>query len=566
MKKSKDNVARVMAMKAMDGSKTAPSLDDSAVALIVSGNSAAAYKTAMKMWFRRKLSSDWTATELTALCDEWYNLTRVGWDGWTIFNQPDVSAVSTGTRGGDNVGMVCVPSTDTVANQDDFAGLPLFAVVDCNWIVDPVTLEPVITAIDGVTDNFERDNPEKYVGVLQQTGYHWAAENDTTYTHGYCDGLKPYANIAPVPEAVRVDGTVRPWVIHGKYMSKTVGGKMSSCAGQIPTVNNSHNSLHTLSAKNGAQYSGGTTADLGWLILMAYIKYASLTLDGILQGCCGYDYQYPAAVSETGVRRVLLTTAQAANLAIGSSVIIGNYSGSKDRGAAAMYSITGNTGAVITKIETVTINGTQYGAVYVDTNNTFDTVANGADATGTTYISTYHWRSGSCDNVLSNDGSPTSCTNGKYPAKLQGIEYMVGGYEVLADIIQNMADGAYSPWIVRRSAQQATSITANYSNAGIALAQPTADSWLYPKKMEYKNGIFYPTLLGGSSSTYLRDGFYANKTGTTGIREYLAFGSLSYGSGFAGLSCVIGNYGLGLADWSFLARLSPNGNRGEFSA
>lgn len=535
----------------------------------VIGTTQQQYNAAMRAWFATNGAADATPAELTALCDRWYTITRTGWDGSTTFYQPDVSAASTGTRGGDNTGLTCTPSTDTVANRDDYAGLPLFACVDVNWIVDADTLEPIITAIDGITDGFVRDDPDIYVGVMQMAGYHWMTEDDTTYTHGYCDSLKPYANIAPLPESVRVDGTVRPWVVHSKYMSCTVNGKMTSCAGLIPTGFNSHNSVHTLAAQNGAQYSGGTTADDAWLKLMTYIKYASLTLDGILQGCCNYSYQYPVAVSETGVRRVLLTAAQAGNLVVGSSVIVGNYTNSADRGNAGMYSITGNGGAVITAIDTVDVDGTTYSAVYVDTPNTFDTAANGANTAGTTYISTWHWQSGSCDGVLGNDGSPISCTNGRYPARLQGIEYMSGGYEVYADTILNLyQDGDsyfYEPYIVRRSAQQANSVTENYIATGIKCAQPTSAGWQYIKRLGYSNGVMFPVDTGGSSSTYTRDAFYQNAN-TTGAREWLAFGSLFSGVGLAGLSFLYGHLGLGSAYWGILARLSPTGNRGEWAA
>lgn len=563
-----DAYARYLAQRALKGGGSGGSNSDVEKLIFAQlGGSAAQYRTVMRTWFAARGAKNATSAQLTALCDKWYTITRTGWDGATEFYQPDVSAVSTGTRRGDNAGMTCTPSTDTQANRDDYAGLPLFACIDCNWVVDAETLEPVITAIDGITDNFVRDDPEVYVGVLQMAGYRWTAENETTYTHGYCDTLKPYANIEPIPEAVRVDGTMRPWVVHSKYMSKTVNGKMTSCAGMAPTAFVSHNTLHTLSAQNGAQYSGGTTADDAWLKLMVYIKYASLTLDGVLQGCCSYNCQYPALVSETGVRRVLLQTTQAANVAVGSSVLIGNYATSTDRGQTAMRSIA--EGAIVTKIETVTIEGTAYGAVYVDTENTFDTAANGANTAGTTYISTWHWASGSCDDVLGNDGSPTNCTNGTRPAKLQGIEYMVGGYEVYADVIlKQYQEGDaywYEPYIVHLSAQQATSITTNYSAAGVKCAQPATAAWLYIRKLGYKSGVFFPVGTGGSSSTYTRDAFYENAA-TVSTREWLAFGDLSGGSGFAGLSCLSGYSVLGNGVWSSLARLSPNGNRGEWAA
>lgn len=533
---------------------------------------AATYKKQMRKWFVVNGARSATPEELTALCDEWYTITRDGWNGWTTFYQPDVSAVSTGEKGGDNANLSCTPSTDTVAGQDDYAGLPLFACVDCNWEVDAETLDPIITAIDGITDNFVRSDPKVYVGVLQMAGWHYWTDGADSYTHGYSAVRNvPFANVEPVPESVRVDGSVRPWVVHAKYMSHTTAeGKMSSCSGLIPTAFLSHNTLHTLSAKNGAQYSGTTTADDSWLRLMMLIKYASLTLDGIIQGCCNMNYQYYALVGEAGVKRILISTAQAANFEVGMSVLIGNYDGNADRGYSSMYSITGQAGALITGIETVTIDGTDYGAVYVDTEATFDTVANGSAVAGTTYISSFHWTTGKTDGVLGNDGSPVSNTSGKYPGKLQGIEFMNGGYEIIADVILSLYsddDGVfwYEPYIVLLRANQSTSISANYKATGLKCEQPAAGAWMYIIKLGYANGVFFPILVGGSSSTFTRDALYMNAE-AVGTRELLARGTLRRGVGAAGLSCVAGNTALSAAYWACLSRLSASGNRGEWAA
>lgn len=61
--------------------------------------------------------------------------------------------------------------------------------------------------------------------------------------------------------------------------------------------------------------------------------YALLTAKkGEDVGCNSYSYQYAAAVSESGVSRIILTADQANNLYVGSNVIIGNTEGNNDRG------------------------------------------------------------------------------------------------------------------------------------------------------------------------------------------------------------------------------------------
>ena len=324
------------------------------------------YRKVMKKWFDYKGVSGASVKKINELCDEWYEKTRPGWDGRTKFAQPSVTAVSTGTKEGDNANMVCVPSTDATAGQDDYAGNNLFAITRVNWVVDETTLDPIVTAIEGITEGFEADNPDKYVGIMQMTGYVYFVEDTNDYSIGYADTpVSSHTGIAPLEEAVRCDGTIRNFVLHSAYMSGINGEKMTACSGQRVSAWNSHNSLHTFSGKNGAQYSGGCTCDDAFLKIMTFIKYASLTLDNIMAGCNNYNGVYYAQVSETGVKRVIVPN----NTIIepGSVVEIGVYNGSSaDRGTAANYSISGSRGCKVLSVETVTINDTTYKAVYVD--------------------------------------------------------------------------------------------------------------------------------------------------------------------------------------------------------
>lgn len=559
--------------QALDGKADKSVIQDMLLAQL--DGTKATYDRIMKTWFDLYDAEHCTPEALTLLCENWYAITRKNWDGTVTFERPDVegtSQVSTGTRGGDNAALSCTPSTNAVAGQDDYAGLPLFACKDVNFIVDATSLDVVITAIDGITSGFERNNPDKYVGVMQATGWHYWTEDETTYTHGYMstyDENKP--NIAPLPEAVRVDGTVRQFVVHGKYMAGYgTGGKWTCCSGQLTETQVSHNNMHTAFRKNGAQYSGGTITDDAFLYLMTMIKYASLTLDGIMNGCLDYNLQYYVQVAETGVKRLILQ--ENSSLIVGSTVEIGTYNGSStDRNTAANYNISGRRGFKITAIETVIIDETSYKAVYVDAPDNFDTSTNGNAQAGTTIVSSYHWPTGSCDGVLGNDGSPGSNTNSKRPRKLQGIEFTVGGYEVYSDVILNIEKNednhsVYVPYVTNRSANQATSITANYKKGDPSPVCPASASWRYIKRRKYKDGVFMPSDVGGSSSTYNRDAFYMNADGTTGTREWLAFGSLSTGLGLGGLSCLFGHAAPSSAGWSLLGRLSPNGNRGEWTA
>lgn len=525
------------------------------------------YFSVMFKWFANKKADQATPAELTALVDEWYTLTRQAWNGYVDFSQPSLSDVATGTKGGDNADLTAAVSTNLVAGQDDYAGLPLFACVDCNFEVDPVTLEPVITAIAGITGGFERNNPEKMVGVLQQSGFVYKIETATVVRVGYTATFMPYAKIWPLAESVRPGNNgMRPWVVHAKYLNHTVDGKLTSYSGPIPTAYNiSHNSLHTLAAATGAGYSGMCYCDWTFLQLMFWIKYASLSADGILQGCLANNLTAEAAVSEVGVKRILIAASGAPAFEAGMGVLVGekNSNNQIDRGSASCYNISTNAGCKITAVEDVTIGSDAYKAIYVDVDDTFDTTA------GSTCISTFHWPNGSCDNVLGNDGSPSAPTGGKYPAKLQGIEYSVGGWEVLADAMADYyKDGDDYFMEVRtvdRVSNQSTSLTGDYKSFIERIVQPASSNYLFVKHMDMGNGMFAPDVFGGSSSTYYKDAWYI-LAATEGVREVYVFGALSNGTTSYGLSCASCHGGLASAYWSIVSRPSPNGNRGEWQA
>lgn len=510
------------------------------------------YKTTMKKWFTAHGAT--VMTDLTELCDKWYTLTRTGFYGGVRFNQPveGESMSSDGTRTGDCVGKTCVPSTETVAGQDDFAGIPLFAPVDCNVYLDE-TGKPHITAIDGIAGGFDRYNESRIVGVLQMTGWVKFVDDSSGWGIDYTDNIG-MPGFHPLPEAVDLDGTVRTWVVHGKY---GFGDNWSCCSGVKTKVwNVSHNTQLTgVHNQWGNRYCGGTSADDAFMKIMLWLKYAQLDSDRVMHGCNNYNYEYQPALAETGVERILLTTAQAANLVVGSAVVL---AASK----RAQSNVVDR--CKITKIENVEIDGTTYGAIYVDNGGvTFDT-------TTELWLSTIEWWTGSTDNVLGNDGGINPASD-KYPVKIQGIEYMVGCYEVMGDTILDVAeiDGVECQVakVCRDATKLATSVTANYITAGYGVPRPATAGWTWAKRMGFDSNlpeVLIPSVTGASSSTGTRDGFYEEAIGATGLREWLRFGCLNYGLTVAGLSCGLG--GLSGAYWNVGGRLSVTGNRGEFQA
>ena len=557
------------ALEALAGKSTG-TYDNLILALI--DGTAAGFKRALKTCLSvNGITRDSDATSITKQVTAFYDLLQDNyeWDGTTVFNDPDVASMSTGTRGGDNAGMVCTPSTVTTAGHDDFAGLPLFACVDCNWTIDATSLTPQITAIDGVCGKFVRDDPTKFVGVLQMTGYHYYTNpgeaSNKTYLEGYRigpDASRP--NCAPMPEAVNPDGSVRPWMIHGKYAAGLKDGKFTCCSGIAEEGQLSHNSCHTYASAVGTGYSSMCACDLGFLQLMTRIKYAALTLEDSMVFATYYWYRDVATVAETGVKRIIIAASSKNNYVVGSQIIVGTAAGN-DVQDAAMYSVSGQSGWTITDITDVTINGTAYAAIYVDAPSAFDTVAGNSDASKNTAIHTVRWKTGSTDDVKGNDGA-IDLKSGKYPIKLQGIEFGLGAYEIVGDTIlklyQDTADTTkywYEPYTVKKVANQSTGLTANYIASGTKFDQSIGEGYIKALKWG-KDGVLFPYATGGSSSTYTRDCFWHNSK-TVDTREWLALGSLDGGAD-AGLSCLDGDFWLGWAWWSNAGRLSPNGNRG----
>ena len=520
----------------------------------------AQYRRVMRAWFIANGCDD--LDDLSDLMQRWYEITRTGWTGGVHFDDASISDLSTGTRLGDNIGLSCTPSTDTVAGTDDYANIPLFIPTDVNWRYDDDG-ELVVTAIDGISDGFDRYTLGKHVGVAQMAGFRRIVVDSDGTTIMYSDSQQ--AGYSPLPEAVKLDGTLRSFVVHSKYLMGDDLGCYSGVAPRGWSV--SHNSCITLlREKWGTHYGAGTSADDAWMKLMWWLKYATWTMDGILDGCCDYNYQYTAAAAESGVERILIQPAQGANLIVGSTVIVGvaNVSGI-DRAYAEMWSIVNR--KKIKSIESVIVGGNTYAAINID---------NGGisfDVTTATYISTMPWYAGSCDRVLGNDGSPGAPAGGKYPCKLQGIEFRTGQYEVRGDtILEGYEEGLEKRMrgaVCRKASLYATSITANYRRANYYVLRPAASAWTFLTELGFDSAL--PELIiakttGGSSSTYMRDAWYLGNTAGTFTREWLACAYLANGVAGAGLSAANANFGLGDRHWYVGARLGATGNRGELAA
>lgn len=528
-------------------------------------------KTAFKIFAEVAAPYD----DLTSICNRFFDAAAKGeTQKYTSqFYKFSYNTSTLGTKLDDNAELTCVPSTNTVAGQDDYAELPLFACFDCNYTIDADTLEPVVHAIKDVYGSFDKAPTDSFVGVMQMTGWVRRTSDETTKKVEYV--ANKTAGFEPLPEAVRAkDNSVRSFVIHAKYAAGyNSGGLLSSVSGVQPATNRpsvaggtniSHNSQIALWQDNGQQYGGFSLCDIAFMQLMLEIKYAVLGNAQVMMGCRNYDKNtYKAAVSESGVTRILLTEAQGAYFVVGSCVSLGS---GNNRTKDECYDTCGIT--PIKSIENVNVNGTTYTAINLDAETTFDTSANA------TYIVTQPWRTGSTDAVLGNDGSPTSNTNRKEPFKIQGIEVMLGMYEIPGDTTcyetatSGDTIGEYTVYTNRRVANISS------GNSGVdpaivgTIAKSGADSWKNIAELNWEANRQENYMLGQTFGAGITNGYRAavnlDAESTAGWREWVAFGELGFND-LCGIACARLTYGLGAGDYRFGTRVcGTGGNRGVY--
>lgn len=500
---------------------------------------------------------------------QWFDLHRTGWHGGVTFPQFASSQSPLGTKTGDNADVVVQTSTATTKGRNDLADKPvtdlMFNGIEVNGYVDEDG-EPHITAVKG-SPEFSRDGSNGDVYMAFLTPFYKRIYNDMEDSWDFADhqldGMKPWDG------AVRQDGTYRSFYFVAKYPGVYNDENIvSSISGKKLIRDVSHNGQISMFAKKGTQYCGMTSTDVAWAQWMSDMKFANRNSGATMMGAMNsYYLQYPATVEESDVKRIIISKANAKNLLVGSFVSIGYgtaYNGivDLDRGRSNNPHKYADDVEIL-KIEDYDDNNS---AVYIDAPETFSTapVALTDSLTSKIYLSTMHWHTGSCDEVLGPDGSPTSCTSGKEPFVLSGVELGHGGYMVIADIIMS---GVYdsdadtysqTPYIVNdnRKITGSSKLTDDYVKLGIAVPD-TSGNWKYISKEGYDARYpfaQFPVEIAGSSTTGFCDGVHTGER-NTGLRECLWFGSLGNGAS-SGLRCLRLNSDLSWYGWNFCSRLS----------
>lgn len=472
--------------------------------------------------------------------ETYYALRRTGKVYQTKLWKYAANPTSAGEKLLDNAGLVFEPSTDTAEGQDDYADIPLFQWVHCNYVRDDDGVARPI-AIEGM-DSYKTSGAVD-VGAMQMSfWWNWDSTPDDHVLVTVSDTPHPELGLVPWPECVKADGTVLPWCIGSSYISgEASDGLLRSQPGLLPALFQSHNGMITNYQLKGPGYWGAGAVRNLWQILWIAIKGATKNSQSLFYGCANYNYQYVVAAATTGQTYVTLTEQQAENLIAGSCVCIGTgpeEGANLDRGQAYMRDIVSL--ARISKIE-----GTN---VFLD-HGAFDVPA-GA------YLSTMPWISGNTDAVRGHhDGSTTSNADGKYPYRVQGREYAIGAYTVASDTVaylleDNSRDVYVAPRGVPHSPTWAT-IQSTYTLAGNIPAYndgTATDYYIGDINVDVALGAWNPSSGSSSAAQGFTDRYYAGGDATLTEREYLQGGGL-WGGSLAGPSFLYLWRWLGSAWW-----------------
>lgn len=437
-----------------------------------------------------------------------------------------------------------IPTTSTIASpgNDPYIseGGPFrYLVANCGVDENGV---PFCTGIKG--DDHFSFKPDKYQVVSMVPIFWIKIEEFETYIDLWIsDTWHPGYNV--FTGSVLPDGTLRPYIPIARYgLTIDSDGNARSVSGaKCATLTVSHNSLITQCKTATTGYSGKTSMDDLYVKIMFFMKYATKDSQKYFSQCSAYYYQYLLSVAETGVKRVILTNAQADTLLVNSGMQLGtNTTGADNTNRYDDLARDIFYDEQITRIEAYDDG---HKAVY------FDNVTGTFDTTTSCLLSTSHWWTGACDNVHG-DGSPTNCTGQKEPFVIQGVEIGYGFFEIVGNEIFANKDGlGWDLYVNYDSRNEVTGVNDNYKQIDLNLTN--TGYGLYPY-IDCGCSLQKQTT-GGSASTGMCDYAWIDKIDAIGEREVRSLGYLG-NWGPAGIWYIDGGSTRGSTGWNVSSRIS----------
>lgn len=523
------------------------------------------------------IGSDGNVTPVSSPLDEqalleksignYYALRRTGKVYQTKLWKFATNPTSTGVKQLDNEGLVFEPSTDTEEGQDDYLNgqHPLFEWVHCNYIRDADgTARPV--AIEG-SEGYKSTGAVD-VGAMQMCFYwKWDSSNAEYDLITISDTPHPELGLVPWCESVKADGTVLPWCIGSAYVSGTASdGLLRSQPGLPPERNQSHDNMITNYQEKGEGYWGAGACRNTFQFIFNAIKGATKNSQSLFAGVTNWSFQYEASIQSSDNHTYFpVTNAQAANIPLGTCVSVGyggNNSGTanNDRGQATIHEYADD----VKVLRKEALPDGENTAIYLDIPDdaAFNTMPHVYDDTFSAPIilSSMHAVAGLTDSVLGHhDGSPVSNTDSKHPYRVQGREYLVGGYIVASDTVAYLnADGSRTVYTAEKGTMHSNNqetILSTYKNAGTIPNSATgtaADWYIGDLSLDENTAAWWPSAEGSGSTQGVCDRYYAGGSGSDTLREYLQCGGLwsgsSAGVGYLGLLSSLSS-----GSWLYLA-------------
>ena len=504
---------------------------------------------------------------LEELIGNYYSMRRTGKVYQTKLWKFAKNPTSEGIKQLDNEGLVFEPSTDTEEGQDDYLNgqHPLFEWMHCNYVRDADgTARP--TALEGTSGYVTTGAVD--VGTMQMSFYwKWDSSNPEYDLITISDSPHPELGLVPWVECVKADGTVVPWCIGSAYISgEASDGKLRSQPGLKPARKQSHDNMITNYQKKGEGYWGAGACRNTFQFIFNVIKGATKNSQSLFAGVTNWNVQYEASIQSADNHTYFpVTNAQAANIPLGTCVSVGyggNNSGTanNDRGQATIHKYADD----VKVLRKEALPDGENTAIYLDIPDdaVFNTMPHVYDDTFSAPIilSSMHAVAGLTDSVLGHhDGSPVSNTDSKHPYRVQGREYLVGGYIVASDTVAYLnADGSRTVYIAEKGTAHSNNqktILSTYKNAGTIpdSAAGTAEEWyIGDLSLDENTAAWWPSAEGSGSTQGVCDRYYAGGSGSNTLREYLQGGDLRVGS-LAGVGCLNLYPPLSNGNWHFLA-------------
>ena len=508
-----------------------------------------------------------TQKQLENAIANYYALRRTGKVYQTKLWKFATNPTSSGVKQLDNEGLVFKPSTDTEEGQDDYLNgqHSLFEWCHVNYIRDADgTARP--TAIEGTADY--KTTGAVDVGAMQMSfWFSWDTSNAEYDLITISDMPHPELGLVPWCECKKADGTTVPWCIGSAYISgKASDGKLRSQPGLPPERNQSHNNMITNYSEKGEGYWGAGACRNTFQFIFNAIKGATKNSQSLFAGVTSWNVQYEASIQSAENHTYFpVTNAQAENIPLGTCVSVGyggNNSGTanNNRGQVTIHEYADD----VKVLRKEALPDGENTAIYLDISDdeAFNTMPHVYDDTFSAPIilSSMHAVAGLTDSVLGHhDGSPVSNTDSKHPYRVQGREYLVGGYIVASDTVAYLnADGSRTVYTAEKGTMHSNNqetILSTYKNAGTIPNGATgtaADWYIGDLSLDENTAAWWPSAEGSGSTQGVCDRYYAGGSGSDTLREYLQCGSLWYGSR-AGVGCLDLVYALSYGGWFFLA-------------